>query len=282
MKLRSSNEVRRCRPLLGTFVEIAARGKDRQRLECAIEAGFGAIARVHRLMSFYDPASDVSRMNREAFPKGTIVHPWTWRVLQAAQNFARASDGIFDITAASRPPFRSTASWRDIFLRGKREVFFRRKVIVDLGGIAKGFAVDRAIDALQRAGLTNGMVNAGGDIRMFGSASRQVHLRHPAAPTRSCGMLRVRNRALATSANYFTRGALRHGRTGLPITRNISVTIAADDCMTADALTKIVLNMREKAAPLLAHHRAEALLLDREDARWSMFRPACDIHVPIP
>ena len=94
MTLRSDIELRRCRPLLGTFVEIAAYGKDRQRVGRAIEAAFDAVARVHRLMSFHDPDSDVSRMNRHAFPKGVIVHPWTWKVMLAAQTFARQSNGV--------------------------------------------------------------------------------------------------------------------------------------------------------------------------------------------
>ena len=53
---------------------------------------------VHRLMSYHDPQSDVSRMNREAFPKSVVVDPWTWQVLQAAQQFAEQSDGAFNIT----------------------------------------------------------------------------------------------------------------------------------------------------------------------------------------
>src|SRR4029450_1737688 len=100
MRLRSSIEIRRCRPLLGTFVEITARGRDERLLTRGIEAGFDAIARVNRLMSFHDPLSDVSRMNRDAFPKGVIVHPWTWQVMKASKRFAEESQGIFDITCA--------------------------------------------------------------------------------------------------------------------------------------------------------------------------------------
>ena len=79
MRSRSSIEIRRCRPLLGTFVEITARGGDERLLARGIEAGFDTVAQVNRLMSFHDPMSDVSRMNREAFPKGVSVHPWTWQ-----------------------------------------------------------------------------------------------------------------------------------------------------------------------------------------------------------
>src|SRR6185295_14848366 len=148
MRSRSSIEIRRCRPLLGTFVEITARGHDERLLTTGIEAGFDAIARVNRLMSFHDPLSDVSRMNRDAFPKGVSVHPWTWQVMTAAKRFAEESQGTFDITVAPLLTkwnylpdryyqFSPTATSRDIFLRRNYEVFFCRDLIVDLGGIAK-------------------------------------------------------------------------------------------------------------------------------------------------
>ena len=94
MKSRSNIEIRRCRPLLGTLFEIAALGRNAVQLERAINAAFSNVAKVHRLMSYYDPRSDVSHMNREAFPKSVNVHPWTWRVLEVAQQFARESNGI--------------------------------------------------------------------------------------------------------------------------------------------------------------------------------------------
>jgi thiamine biosynthesis lipoprotein len=223
------------------------------------------------------------------------VHPWTWQVMKAAQSFARESDGTFDLTVASQLTdwnylprrdyrFHPTASWRDIFLRRNSEVFFRRQLIVDLGGIAKGFAVDRAVDVLKEIGVTAGMVNAGGDIRVFGSTSHLIHLRRPSEPARAAGVVRLHERALATSGIYFAR---RHHR-GLPVSRLldgrtcrssrelIGVTVAAADCMTADALTKIVFVLGEKAAPLLAHYRADALLLERDGSPCWMFHPPCD------
>src|SRR3982750_3964721 len=102
MRTTKPIEVRRCRPLLGTFVEIVAFGTEAGDLEHAVESAFLAIAQVHRLMSFHDPESDVSRMNRDACHKAVCIHPWTWRVLKSAQEFARNSDGIFDVTMAGR------------------------------------------------------------------------------------------------------------------------------------------------------------------------------------
>ena len=86
--------MRRARPLLGTIVDVQVRARDDVSVGRGIEAAFAAVERVHRLMSFHDAESDVSRMNREAFARSVIVDKWTWRVLQAAQKFARESDGV--------------------------------------------------------------------------------------------------------------------------------------------------------------------------------------------
>lgn len=287
MKSRSSIEIRRCRPLLGTFVEIAAQARDEAKLVRGIEAAFDAVGQVHRLMSFHDPKSDVSRMNRDAFAKGVTVHPWTWEVMNASRNLARESGGAFDVTVVPLLARRNcladpscaavrAAGWRDIFPRRNFEIFFRRRVIVDLGGIAKGFAVDRAVDVLKQNGAASGIVNAGGDIRVFGSTSRKVHLRNPKSPAQFSAILRVRNRAIATSATYFAPGALIDGQTRRSLTSSISVTVAARDCMTADALTKVVFALREEAAGLLAQYHADALLLERNGTPSWMFHSSCD------
>ena len=142
--------------MLGTFVEIQAFGTNAVELEDAIEAAFLAIAHVQRLMSFHDPESEVSRMNRDACYKRVCVHPWTWRVLKSAQEFSRNTDGIFDITMAGQlvkwnylPRYGARfgrGSWRDIILEADGRVRFRRPLLIDFGGIAKGFAVDRAVE----------------------------------------------------------------------------------------------------------------------------------------
>jgi thiamine biosynthesis lipoprotein len=264
MKSRSNREVRRARPLLGTIVDLACAGSPSD-----LAAAFATIEKVHRLMSFHDPSSDVTRINQEAFHRTVMVHPWTWRVLQVALDFSRESEGVFDITT-TQP---GDGNWRDILLEEHCAVRFRRRVMVDLGGIAKGFAVDRAVERLQKNKVATGSVNAGGDVRVFGSIARTIHLRNPMSPTQVSGVLRVRDRAIATSATYFTPGALIDGQTRRTMTDRVSVTVAACDCMTADALTKIFFARREKAASLLARHRADALLLECGTSPVSIFHP---------
>jgi thiamine biosynthesis lipoprotein len=286
--------VRRARPSLGTFVEITARGDNEAKLHDAIDRAFNAIARVDRKMSFYCPESDVSRINREAFQRKVTVDPWTWRVLRAAQRLSHESNGIFDITVARKlmqwnylpRQYRkvSKGNWRDIVLEKNYAVRFRQGLLVDLGGIAKGFAVDRAVEALECAGVQSGVVNAGGDLRIFGLKSELVHLRHPSEPMRPAGAISLRERALATSGIYFAQkrrgkavfSSLFDGRTCRSACKPISVSVAASVCMIADALTKIVLVAGAKSASLLARYHADALLLERNGAPSWMFRSTCD------
>jgi hypothetical protein len=92
--------VHRTRPLLGTFVEITATGRPAAAMHAAIDAAFAAVARVHRLMSFQESTSDVSRVNRHAATTAVVVHPWTYAVLTTAADLFRRSDGLFDVTVA--------------------------------------------------------------------------------------------------------------------------------------------------------------------------------------
>jgi thiamine biosynthesis lipoprotein len=255
-------EARRARPLLGTFVEIAVRAPNETILRRAIAVGFIAIAEVQGRMNRHDPLSEVSRLNREAAWRRVAVHRSTLAVLRAAGKFSEDSGGAFDITVGSK------GNWRDVLINKDDHVRFRRPVTIDLGGIAKGFAVDRAVEALQKAGAISGIVNAGGDLRVFGEHAQEVQIRHPLYPGRTAGMVRLRDRALATSARYFAP-ALFDGRSRQPLPDEISVTVAARDCLTADALTKIALALRGDAKELLARHGADAFLLERNlPPRW--------------
>jgi thiamine biosynthesis lipoprotein len=258
--------LRRARPLLGTIVDLACDGTPND-----VTAAFAVMEKVHQLMSYFDSTSDVSRINRDAVRRRVPVHPWTWRVLQRALDFSRETDGVFDITAAHS----NDGDWRDIALEANCAVRFCRPVIVDLGGIAKGFAVDRAVETLKKRKAGSGIVNAGGDIRVFGSMRHEIHLRSPTSPMQFCGALQLRDRAIATSATYFAPRALINGKTHLVVTDLLSVTVAAHDCMTADALTKIVFPLRERARPLLTRHHADALLLERNVSRSWMFHSLC-------
>jgi thiamine biosynthesis lipoprotein len=96
--MAAAADIRRARPLLGTFVEITA--AHAPALEAAVEAAFAAVATVHRLMSFHEPDSDVGRLNRHAAADAVRIHDWTYEVLEVALDIHHCSGGTFDITVA--------------------------------------------------------------------------------------------------------------------------------------------------------------------------------------
>ncbi len=263
-------EIRRARPLLGTLVEIrASAGGPQALVQAAIDAAFAAVERVQRLMSFHDADSEVSALNRDALRQPLRVDAQTWAVLAAAQRLSRLSEGAFDIAVGARlqdwgylPPTPGpvqaacVGNWSDIELLDDARVRFHRPLRIDLGGIAKGYAVDCAIDTLRQAGIEAALVNAGGDLRALGQQPQPVQLRHPQHPALAAHALSLCNEALATSANYYSRRAsgaaeispLLDPRSRQPWLGSTSVSVRAADCMSADALTKLVLF----AAPELA------------------------------
>ncbi len=280
MTLCSNSEVRRCRPFLGTYVEISATGLTQARLCRAIEAAFEAIERVQRLMSAHDPSSELSRVNEEAFLQAVTVSQETFEVLGRGIELSRESAGSFDFTVApllarwGLLPLRlrrnGRGNWLNVQLLPRRRVRFDKPLSIDLGGIAKGFAVDAAVAKLRQSKVPSGLVNAGGDLRVFGPRSSLIRLRHPNQQRLLTRSLRIRNAALATSSPCFTERRM-HGRSvshlvnprdGSAITGGISVTVRADECWLADALTKVVLNRPLLAEELLARHAAEAFVFE--------------------
>lgn len=268
--------IARCRPLLGTFVEIHARDEARGSDALAVETAFAAIERIQQLMSFHDPASELSRLNRAAHCATQRVHPWTRRVLRTALRMHVQSGGVFDPAIAPRlvaagllprpvdaPTPDRHATMKDVELPDDLHVRFRKPLWLDLGGIAKGFAVDVAVATLRAAGVREGVVNAGGDLRVFGPASQVVHLRDPDNPAcmRRAGALR--NGACASSGGYFTderaRWATIDPHSGRR-RRGGSVSVLAAHCAIADALTKVAAQgPRATVEALLRRYRAEVI-----------------------
>jgi thiamine biosynthesis lipoprotein len=266
-------------------VEITVAGAAPADMHAAIEAAFDAVAKVHALMSFHNAGSDVGRLNREAWSGPVAVHSWTFQVLEAAVDFYRRSAGAFDIAVApllqefGLLPRGQTDGPSGIgksaqaeaieLLPGRRIRFARPDVRIDLGGIAKGFAVDRAIEGLRDHGMPRGLVNAGGDLAAFGPHAETVDIRDPRDPSRLMLGLAIENQALASSGHRFDplRSANTSGtatidpRIGKPVQTIIAATVRAPTCMIADALTKVVMVEGASAGPLLEHCRAGALLI---------------------
>lgn len=260
--------LQRAQPYLGTIVSIGIRGMKRAAAAAACDLGFAAVATAHRLMSFHETGSDVDRLNCQALQGPVRVHDWTMQVLRFALQLAARSEGIFDITVARELVCRGAlprpesqhdaapgASWRDIELLGDNAVRFHRPLWIDLGGIAKGFAVDQALASMPLESDAQACVNAGGDLRVCGPGMHPVWLQvAPADGAAPVAMLH--EGSLASSGGVDADIAHLHGQRRTPMGQDCFVSVLAERCMVADALTKVVMAMPAQADAILRSYGA--------------------------
>ena len=241
------------RPLMGTVVGLHIAGAQNPAVtSAAADDAWSIMAHVGRVMSAHDPASDLGRMSRARPCEVLELDRHTVAVLSAAQYWTRRSGGAFDPARAGldlarqgvRPGLSAMAcepaGLLGIDILSAQAVRMPGALCLDLGGIAKGYAVDQAVAALLRHGIADAWVNAGGDVRFVGRKPWPVEVRHAGHHLRD-RVVRVQRApwpgALATSAwrvpdtDWVPTTARRHWRWR-------SATVMARECMTADALTK--------------------------------------------
>lgn len=261
---------RRSVPAMGTVAELAAAHRDPRWAQGALDAAARELLRVERLMTRFRPDSDVGRANRLAASAAVSVSAETARVLERALAWADAAEGgfdpclalavdLWDVKRRHAPPPRDAVrrlAGRRLYtgLRldadGGTVRYGEPDVQLDLGGIAGGYGVDRAVVVLREWGIRDGFVNLGGDIYALGTSPEgdpwRVGVRSPADPAAIVGTVALSDRAVATSGDYeqfFDHGGRRYHHILDPATGEPrrapthSVTVAADRCMDADAAT---------------------------------------------
>ncbi|HVO20387.1 MAG TPA: FAD:protein FMN transferase [Anaeromyxobacter sp.] len=256
--------LRRARPALGTLVELGIRTSEGPRRatrpgwgEAALSAGWAALAEVEGAMSAFLPESDVFRFNAAPAGARLEVRSGTAAVLRLSRALWRESGGLLDVSLGTGP-----AAW-SLDSAGGTPVLCKHaaEVRLDLGGIAKGYAVDRALEALAAAAAEAAQppacwVNAGGDLRTRGVAVR-VHLRDERAGG-ARPWIELREGALATS----DFGARARARLAGEAPRARHVSVVSPRCCLSDALTKVVALSGRADHPLVLAHRARAFIHD--------------------
>lgn len=246
---------RRARPWLGTLVDVLAEGAD---AEAAVAAAFDEIAAVHALLSFHAPGSELQAINRAVPGTRLRVDARTLAVLHLAAALYADSERAFDCRVG---PAHALADARFPVAFDGDNLIKQTDASMDLGGIAKGYAVDRAIEVMLAYAVDRAVVNAGGDLRHYGARPIVVQVRDPANAARVVVSVALDNAALASS----TAGGLgaRAGsasrihdadRADLPALAG--ATVQAPTCVLADALTKVVLATGDAAHPLLSRSGA--------------------------
>ncbi|MDP3940025.1 MAG: FAD:protein FMN transferase [Deltaproteobacteria bacterium] len=264
----------RSRYLMGTAVEIKARGADAAETQGAINAAFDEIARLEALMTTWSADSDVSRVNAMAGRAPVRVAPEVIEVVEHALGVSRLTGGAFDITieplvqlwgidgdGKAKVPAKKEidaalgrVGYRHVHVdRGEGTIFLDEAgVRIGLGGVAKGYAAERARGVLKARGVRSAIVNAGGDMAMLGKDGDRpwrVDIRDPREPGGTMGWLQLENRTVHTSGDYERFRVIKGKRyhhilsplTGYPARRSQAVTIVSRDGALGDALSTGVL-----------------------------------------
>ena len=267
--------MRLSRRLLGTLVEITIFKAPGGEADAAVQAAFDAMLQVERCTDLSCSRSDVSRINAAHGGETVAVHAWTGQLLDLAQELYVASGARFDCSLGSRPQRVSpreayrAGSVLDVELLREGAVRVLRPVKLDLGCIARGFAVDRAIDALVRRGIDSAVVNAGGDLRVLGGMPRALHVRWPRAPNALVYLGDLAHGAAATSAGHFSPGdadpaspwPLLDPESGHAVAGQRSFTVLAPLCAVADGLTRAMCHDGMLAQSCLRRFDAQTIVL---------------------
>ena len=259
---------------MGCVYAIDALGTDAAALGRGIDAALDEVDRIDRLMSHYRPESALSRLNREAARRPVTVEPELFEFLARSLQYSGESDGAFDITVGplmkvwgffdgeGRLPAsgelaqaRRRVGYRHVRLNlADRTVRFDVDgVEIDLGGIAKGYAVDRAVAVLAAHDVTAALVSAGGSTVHASGAppgldAWDIHVQDPVAPGKVAFTVALRDRAMSIAGStekYFEAGGARYShimdpRTGRPVQGILSVVAIAATGTEADALDNVL------------------------------------------
>lgn len=256
--------------IMGTRVAVELWSEDAALAERAMDEVMAEMRRTDELMSTYKPESQLSRVNAHAHERPVRVDADIIDVVERGLAMSRLSGGAFDITYASvgylydyrahqRPSEQQIAAalpgvdYRQVQVdREARTIRFLRKgVRIDLGGIAKGYAVDRSVERLRTLGIEHAMVNAGGDTRLLGDRRGKpwiVGIRDPRNEGRVVTRLPLEGEAISTSGDYeryFEEDGVRYHHILVPGTgrsaRGVrSATVIGADATLTDALSTTV------------------------------------------
>jgi len=254
------------KPLLGTIIEITA-FCDSKHFSKVTPKIFKEIARIESLMSPFKKESGLYKINHSAFSQPLKIDPETFNLLETSNHLSRRTEGYFDISFAPlkkfwdykhknfAPPSQKQlneilplVNYQNIILNStSRSIFFKKKGMqIDLGGIAKGYALKKGIETMKKNGLTNGIVNAGGDLQVIGQKNDQpwlTGLQHPRLKKILLSIKLKPNDSIATSGDYERYTIYKNQRyhhllnphSGYPAQTFSSVSVISKDPVLSDA-----------------------------------------------
>ena len=253
--------IKRSKFLLGTIVEIQIRDSDDRKADAVISDAFNEIKRIDKLLSIYDSESSVCKINNSCDSIINIDEE-IFGLIQKCDSFWKLSRGSFDISIGSvistwgfgkdNPAIPNqeeitkaleNSGWEYVGFPDKNKLKKPGGVKFDFGSVAAGYAADKAVEVIAQSGITNALVNTGGEIRGIGD-DWTIGIQHPRIAGQILEKLKLHGKAVATSGDYeqyFEENGRRYHhiinpKNGFPASECQSVTVIADNNLTADAL----------------------------------------------
>jgi thiamine biosynthesis lipoprotein len=271
---------------MGTSFEIYLYAPDRERASELFEVAFDEIERVEQALSNYRSSSELSRINANAADSPVITDPEVFALLERAFDYSRQSEGAFDVTvgnlmkawgffrgaghypsAEELAHAREQTGWRNVRLDNRtRSVYFlKRGIELDLGGIGKGYALDRVAALLREAGVKAALISSGSSSIYAigvppGKAGWPVRIFDPLDRTRTLSTVSLKDQSLSTSGSYEkffrlngrTYCHIMDPRTGRPVEGMLQTTVITPEATDSDALSTAVFVMGpQKSARVL-------------------------------
>lgn len=276
--------VKKTQFLFGTVVDVTVIAKTKSD-RSAIDMALSAMKDIDDKVSIYNVHSEISNVNQNAGLSEVKVSDDTFNILERAYKLSQLTDGAFDVSIGSIVSLWGFGTTKnkipsDNEIAEKLPLINYEKIIldhtnktvkladkgmkVDLGAIAVGYAVDKAVNVLKEKGVKNALVNGGGEIYAFGSPPKKsawrVGIQHPRKPNAILGTIDLKDKAISTSGDYesyFEVNGKRYchilnPKTGKPVENIMSVTVVADNTTDADALSTAIMVMGEKEGMRLA------------------------------
>jgi thiamine biosynthesis lipoprotein len=266
------NTLQRCKPLLGTFVDVTVSDHVSDKALIALSNQlFDHIEHIQLAMSFHDSNSELNKINQLAHKDALTISADMQSVLHHALSLSHDTEGDYDIAIGAELVSRQVlpnhelrvnrdANWFNIVLKDNT-VFLTTPLLIDLGGIAKGYAVDKAIESVSTDAEVT--INAGGDLRMTHWQGQTVAIRVPYSKSGESRSIEMQAAALATSGYYFNdQQYVDLNGNQQQLLSECSVSVFADSCMIADSLTKVAL-LHQRANEVIKKHNATLVILDR-------------------
>lgn len=258
------------KPLLDTLVTIKAYGKDREKTERAVDQAFAAMVKIESVANNFAARSEITRLNRRSGQGPAKVSPDLLNMIALSLDYSRKTQGAFDVSVGpltqrwkfgekSYLPSQEEIAgllplvgWEKVKLdRGKQTVELTQPgMILDLGGVSKGYAVDKAIEVLKSHGISRALVTTGSTTRVIGRKAEekawQIGVQHPRDAGKLLGVIPLTQKSISTSGDYqryFEKVGKRYHhildpKTGYPVGGIMAVTVVTSgSCSAADILS---------------------------------------------